>query len=458
LYRDTNLGGSLGGPIPRIPKINPNRERLFFFYNLDDTQVLNPQILRRYQMPTALERQGDFSQTRTPSGALVVVRDPLTGQPFPGNRIPTGRAHAAGVAFLNLLPMPNIDGSGYNFVYQEPSIDHPRRAQLLRVDYRPTSNDSISGKWQNFYTKSVGHNVAGASARWGLVQQRYDFTHDIAKVDYTRVINTSTVLEFNAGVFRSTEDGPPGSEAELARIQRQTYPAIAALPQFSAQHNPLGLIPKARFGAIQSSSGTTSTSGGEVAPASDIFYDNRWPITGEDSAFPVSIKLTHTRGGHTFKGGIMRESEVFGQARPGVFAGEFNFAHSANDPASTGYPYANAYIGHVLNYTEDLGRAPNFRIQNTWAWFVTDEWKATPNLTFDIGLRMYKFAMPYNGGGEASAFSSERFDPTWAGGRRYSSNRSGWATHGAHEIHSPAKFFRTRSLARWCQAQGSVAV
>jgi hypothetical protein len=410
-----NYGGTFGGPIPRIPKVNSNGNRLFFFYNLDHTQVKAPQQLRNYQFPTALERQGDFSQSRTPSGALIVIRDPLTGQPFPGNRIPANRAHPAGLAFLNILPMPNIDGAGYNFVYQEPSFDHPRQAQLLRVDYRPTDTDSFAIKWQDFYTKSVGHNVAGASSRWGLVRQRYDFTHDIAKLDYTRIIGTRTVLEFATGIFRSTEDGPPGSDAELALIQRRSYPAIAALPQFTTRHNPLGLIPKARFGSVQSSSGGSDCGGGVVQPCQDIFYDNRWPITGEDSAFNASVKLTHTRGNHTFKFGVMRENEVFGQARSAIFAGEFNFAHSGSDALSTGYPYANAYIGRVLSYTEDLGRAPNFRIQNTWAWYAADTWKITPSITMDVGLRMYKWAHPYNGGGEASAFSFERFDPAWGG-------------------------------------------
>jgi hypothetical protein len=167
-------------------------------------------------------------------------------------------------------------------------------------------------------------------------------------------------------VFRSTEDGPPGSDPDLAGIQRSSYPALAALPQFTTRHNPLGLIPKARFGAVPSGPGVSGTGGGEVSPAADIFYDNRWPITGEDSAFNASINLTHTRGAHTFKFGVMRESEVFGQARSGVFAGEFDFAHNGSDADSTGYAYSNLYLGHVLSYTEDLGRAPNFRIQNTW--------------------------------------------------------------------------------------------
>ena len=415
LYRFSNLGGSLGGPIPRIPKVNSDGNKLFFFYNIDDTQVKNPQMPRYYTMPTALERRGDFSQTRTPNGALIRIIDPLTGQPFPGNRIPENRAHPAGLAFLNLLPMPNIDGDGYNFVYQEPSIDHPRRAQLLRVDYRPTILDSIGLKWQDFYTKSVGHNVAGASARWGLVRQRYDFTHDIGKIDYTRILNTSTILEFSAGAFRSTEDGPPEDDIALAGLQRASYPALNALPQFAPQHNPLGLIPEAQFGAVQSGSGSSSTSGSEVRPASDIFYDNRWPITGEDSALNLALNLTHTRGSHTFKLGVMREHEVFGQARSGIFAGEFDFSRDADNPADTDYAYSNAFLGVVRNYDEDLGRRPDFRIQKTWAWFVQDTWKIRPSLTLDVGLRMYKWDHPLSGSGEASAFSFERFDPAWGG-------------------------------------------
>src|SRR5688500_13387106 len=55
-YRYSNLGGTLGGPIPKIPKINPQGNKLFFFYTIDDTQLKNVQGLKFYQMPTALER------------------------------------------------------------------------------------------------------------------------------------------------------------------------------------------------------------------------------------------------------------------------------------------------------------------------------------------------------------------------------------------------------------------
>src|SRR5687767_1737750 len=141
-YRYSNLGGTIGGPIPRIKGINPDGNKLFFFYVIDDTQLKNVQTLKFYQMPTALERAGDFSQSVTPSGALISVRDPLTNAPFPGNRIPADRLDPRGQALLNLFPLPNTTGvNGYNFVTQEPSIDWPRRQHMLRGDYRPTERD-----------------------------------------------------------------------------------------------------------------------------------------------------------------------------------------------------------------------------------------------------------------------------------------------------------------------------
>jgi hypothetical protein len=412
-YRYSNLGGTLGGPIPKIPKVHGGN-KLFFFYSVDDTQLADVNPLRRYTVPTALERSGDFSQSRTPAGALIVVRDPVTQQPFADNRVPASRMDPIGSAFLNMLPMPNVNGVGYNYEAQEPSIDHPRRQHLTRVDYRPTDKDSLSFRYSSWYTKSVGWNVAGSSARWGLVRQRYDFTTDVGKMDYTRILNTSTVLEFTAGLFHSTEAGPPEDDRALAGIQRRSYPALANLPQFAALHNPLGLIPKVRWGTnLQSSSGSGDCGGAAVNQCSDIFYDNRWPIYGADDASAISINLTHTRGTHTYKMGVMREREVFGQARAGIFGGEYNFRQDATDPNNAGYAFANAYLGHVTEYVESLGRRPDFRKQNTWAWFVQDTWKLTPKLTFDYGLRMYKWDYPEQT--EASMFGQEAFDPRWGG-------------------------------------------
>jgi hypothetical protein len=400
-YRYSTIGGNLGGPVPKLEK------KLFFFYSIDDTQLKNPQIVRRFMMPTALERQGDFSETRTSSGALISIRDPLTNAPFPGNRIPATRANAAALRLMNFLPLPNTSGVGYNFAVQEDSIPHPRRQHLSRFDFRPTNNDSISVKYQTWYTRSVGVNVAGASARWGLVRQRYDFTADQGKIDYTRIINPSTVFEFSTGVFYSTEDGPPEDNTALASIQRSSYPELAGLGQFAALHNPLNLIPRVQFGTLQSAA--------QADYSPNITYDGRWPIYGADTSMNASAVLTHTRGAHTFKTGIRREYERFGQARSGTFGGEFLFENDTNNPNNAGFAFANMYLGQVTRYTESMGRVGDNRRQNTWAFYLQDTWKLNRKLTMDVGVRVYKWDHPHQGGGEASVFSFERFDPTWGG-------------------------------------------
>jgi Carboxypeptidase regulatory-like domain len=405
VYRYSTQGGTIGGPIPKIPKINAEKNKLFFFYSIDDTQLKDVNILRFYTVPTAAERQGDFSNSRLPNGALITITDPQTGQPFPGNQIPVARMDQRAMALINLIPLPNASGAGYNYTTQEPSIPHPRRQHLIRLDYRPTSNQTLSAKYSSWYTRSVGWNVAGASSRWGLVRQRYDFTTDQFKLDYTRVLNSSTILELNAGEFYSTELGPPENDQQLAHIQRTSYPAIANLPQWAPFWNPLNLIPTVNFGTVQSNS----------REVPNITYDGRWPITGADTAVSLAASVTHTRGTHTYKAGILREHEIFGQARSGTFGGDFNFQSDSADPLNTGYAYANAFLGHVTTYTESMGKPPDDREQNTWAWYAQDTWKITPKLTVDYGLRMYKWSPPLSQTGEASGFSFERFDPTWSG-------------------------------------------
>ena len=55
---------------------------------MENPQAQQPGAVRKYMMPTELERRGDFSQTLDAAGRLIVVRDPVTRLPFPNNVIP----------------------------------------------------------------------------------------------------------------------------------------------------------------------------------------------------------------------------------------------------------------------------------------------------------------------------------------------------------------------------------
>ena len=163
-YHIDTPGFNLGGPV-KIPGLwdQGSDKKLFFFYSFEAPQVQRPGQLRFYRMPTALERQGNFSQTLDSNGRLIFIRDPqrsgacsaTAGGPacFPGNIIPTGRLDPNSLALLNMLPLPNALGQSpnYNFTRQETS-ENPRFNNLVRLDARPSGNNTY---WATVDRKSV---------------------------------------------------------------------------------------------------------------------------------------------------------------------------------------------------------------------------------------------------------------------------------------------------------------
>jgi len=401
VYRFETLGGTIGGPVKvPIPIINRGGDKMFFFYSYDNTRIKDPVALQRWTMPTLLERQGNFSQSLDLGGRLITVRDPKNNAPFPGNIIPSNRGNAFGTALMNVLPAPNFNGVGHNYLFQEGSLGRPRDQHLFRFDLRPTDMDTISFRGSAWKADTLGHQVAGGSSPWGLVRQHYTFTSDQLNANYTKIITPRLVNEAFIGYFRSTEDGRTPDDQELQKIQRQ-HRGLSGLGQFAAQHNPLNIIPKAIFGGIPTS-----------FSAAGINYDNRLPLWGADSNLTITNNLTYSRGSHTFKMGGYRESSRFGQARSSLFAGQFDFGQDVNDPLNTGYAFANAYTGHFRQYTEGLGRPAQFARRNIWAGFAQDTWKVNRRLTVDIGLRVYWAPWALQSNPEASVFSFERYDAT----------------------------------------------
>src|SRR3954451_10192901 len=103
---------SIGGPV-YIPKVfNTEKKKLFFFWSQEYTGQFVPGGTQNRYTPSALERGGDFSQSRQNNGTVLPITDPATGAPFPGNIIPKDRIDPVGLAFLNYFPTPNFVGTG----------------------------------------------------------------------------------------------------------------------------------------------------------------------------------------------------------------------------------------------------------------------------------------------------------------------------------------------------------
>ena len=124
IYRYSTLGATLGGPVPLGKVWSGSKEKLFFFYSFEKSDVKNPQAVRQVTVPTALERVGDFSQTVDLSNKLIPIRDPLSNANFPNNTIPVSRLDKNGQAMLNIFPLPNqlnraVTAGNFNYQFQE---------------------------------------------------------------------------------------------------------------------------------------------------------------------------------------------------------------------------------------------------------------------------------------------------------------------------------------------------
>src|SRR5262249_47823989 len=98
-------------------------------------------------MPTSLERSGDFSRTTNASGAPVIIYDPLTRLPFPGNVIPAGRINPVARAMMGYLPLPDseVDNGGTN--YHRTSLINNKFEQeyTIKIEHKITDKVSLTG-------------------------------------------------------------------------------------------------------------------------------------------------------------------------------------------------------------------------------------------------------------------------------------------------------------------------
>src|SRR2546425_781249 len=155
LYRHKIPGFNIGGPLPlpRFGEGGPSltRNKAFFFFSFEKPHTITPTDPVTVTVPTALERQGNFSLSKNSSGVTPSVIDPLTGLQFPGNIIPAAGSPGCGVTIscinpsmqnlLNYFPLPNSATAAIPGRYiNQKSVDVPKRSPVIRFDLKPANN------------------------------------------------------------------------------------------------------------------------------------------------------------------------------------------------------------------------------------------------------------------------------------------------------------------------------
>jgi hypothetical protein len=393
-YRFNNPGYFIGGPV-LLPgtKFNRGRDKLFFFWSQDFLPLKVPSSLMTQTFPTALERQGDFSQSFDQNGQLIVIRDPNTGAPFPGNVIPPNRIDPNGQKLLSLFPLPNAKGPGgtYNWVGQSIN-DQPRRDSILRIDY------NIAPKTQFYvrliqdyqaYQGAFGLAVAlGGSNNWPQLPMNYQIHSAGAVATLIHTFGSNKVNELTFGVNRAHQTVDPLTQAAIDANSRSKLGLT--IPQFYPQANPFGLIPNATFGGVPS--------GGSLN------IEQRFPFFGTNNIWDYSDNFSLIHGAHSVKLGVFVEHGTRNAARSTFFNGTFAFDRDANNPLDTGYAYSNAILGVVDAYTESNQHPGAHGRYNNVEWYAQDTWKALRRLTIDAGVRFYFIQPSLSAGDTLAAF------------------------------------------------------
>jgi Carboxypeptidase regulatory-like domain/TonB-dependent Receptor Plug Domain len=421
LYRFNYWGFNFGGPTP-LPKFGDGgpsliKDKAFFFFNLEKPHTITPTDPVFVTVPTALERAGDFSQSRNSSGAVPSIIDPLTGLQFPGNVIPNARINKSMQNVLNYFPLPNsaITGNPGRYVFQLP-VDVPKHSYLFRFDVKASDKDSVYVKAQWWTSDNEGTATSGwpngsnGVDRWGI-RSHYLYKDNGRSANWVHLINSSVVNEFNVG-WRDDSEGfiPTTGFAESLTRTALNYTA----PQLFPSNNTLNLVPIV--------TGWSSVAGN---PA-NINWLNRWGEVGADSIKPsFSDSLSWTHGNHSFKFGAYYERLFNREAPGGTWSGQLDFGTGNGNgftvsapgnlgTGNTNFAYANALLGNFNAYTEQSSRPFTNLELKQFQWYGQDQWKVNRKLTLNYGMRFGYTSGQFQLDNQGSNFDPRRFDPAKA--------------------------------------------
>src|SRR4051812_5142759 len=355
---------SLGGPIMK--------DKLFFFGAQEWVNFLQVQT-NLATVPTAKMRAGDFSELLTANSFFSspqIIRDPATGQPFPGNIIPTNRLSANGLALLSVypLPTPGFQSGTNNAIINSPNPQDQRKDNL-RFDYRLNANNTFTyryGKYSWTAVDAFRGTFPFARTDWDRPNTTQTASwmstlrnNLINEASYTHSLDQVFINVFQSDLYKRSSYGI-------------TYPYI--FPDFKEIPDKIPTITIANF---------TEIDGGP------------YPSSSQGPIHTFSDALTWVKNRHTFKGGIVFEysgeddfDQINVQPIPGSTNnqnGRFQFTSSAS--ARTGLAVADAAMGLFQNYAEIGQRALTKWRALATDIFVQDSWRPASNLTIEGGVR-----------------------------------------------------------------------
>ncbi|MBV8051454.1 MAG: TonB-dependent receptor, partial [Acidobacteriaceae bacterium] len=378
-------GVSLGGPV--------RKNKTFFFVDIERVLETDPVNIVA-TVPTPAERQGDFSQSlitdpysgnivpntifnpyQTPGNRVQLLQ---TRPQFPANKIGQQWWDPIGEKLLNLYPLPNQPGNpdGTNN-FRDNTNSSNRGLQFdVKLDEQLSNATHLAGRYSHAHSSTVVPTVFGD-------QEFSDGNSNLVGVD-----NGSVQYDWNLR--------PTLLLTSRFSIDRVNAPAFTNYPSASSVGFP-SLLDSANPGISR-------------MPA--ILVDSPWTSIYDQccidtkfnhTQYDYSAALVWSKGKHNIKFGGDQRLFYNNFQEPNYPSGYFHFAQSVTqqnvgeaDEASSveGNPFADILIG-LGDYGGIEVDPMVFNKSKETAFYAQDDWRLTPRLTINFGLR-YEWSTPYS--------------------------------------------------------------
>lgn len=368
-------GFTVGGPVV-FPKLYRGKDRTFFFFSYETGRGSEVHDLVNPTVPLASWRGGDFSGL-LPS---TVIRDPFNNNtPFAGNIIPSTQLNPVATKIQDrYYPLPNsgntsvLASQNFRSLLNRPF--DPSTYWTTRLDHRFSNRDFIFGRftWAKQYSRGWDDNLPTI----GRIDNQRE--NQGANVSYSHTFKPNLLNEFRWGVAyndqprNGAQNGPEVVKYLGLTGLAPDLPDIAGMLQVT--WSGLGL---------------------------QNLTQQVWRRPGfKNYVNQFQENLSWFRGRHTVKAGfiVARTYYADGTVPTNLFGG-VTFSNRF-----TNHPYADFLLGIPTSSARSFPNEPAREVRWAYDFFVTDEFKITPRLTLDLGMRYELHPSAKNSDGRNSIF------------------------------------------------------
>jgi hypothetical protein len=371
--RTGNGGWNLGGPVYIPHRFNAAREKLFFFAS-EDFLRMETYTWVPTSVPSLAQRTGDFSAS---PGAVL---DPLSGAPFPGNRIPSSRIDRNTSRLVNNAPSPNLTGdlNEYDRNFETPTDDHQ---YIQKLDYRIDDRHQLALLYlrDGFYQlqNQTSLNLSDRHITGTIGSVKWTWARD------ARTVNTFQTSESGNRIIHTNFRQNSIYSAETSRLAAgvdnpMLYGNAAEIPDISIQ--------------------------GYTMP----------PVSARATNYAEGLlqwkdDFSRVAGPHIVKFGVLAMRSRKNQSNITATNGEFSFR--SGHALSSGNALADALLGNFNTYTEASGHGEGWFRFTQVEFYAQDNWKISRRFSLDIGVRFHYMQPQYSALGNTVVFDAAFYDP-----------------------------------------------